>query len=171
VGGAAWKEDLQWARRLSEGWDLGRVRQARQAPPANPASVWPEGYSMRVGRRHVHAGAVRLAPTPLMTGDMCPCPPCCSPGAWSLCRARPACAGSQVGELQPSVQLRAGGQVAGEVLGRLGEDAGAWLDRGTEHPHRIALSVRGDRASDAAAQLRAGFEAAGVQARPWGCAL
>ena len=66
---------------------------------------------------------------------------------------------------------RADGQVAGEVLGRLGEAAGAWLDRGTEHPHRIALSVRGDRAGDAAEQLRAGFEAAGVQARPWGWAL
>jgi hypothetical protein len=39
AGGAAWKEDLQWARRLSEGWDLGRVRQARRAPPAAPASA------------------------------------------------------------------------------------------------------------------------------------
>ena len=55
-------------------------------------------------------------------------------------------------------------QVAGEVLERLTESAAAWLDRGTEHPHRVALSVRGDRLGAAVEQLRAGFEAAGVQA-------
>lgn len=55
-------------------------------------------------------------------------------------------------------------QVAGEVLDRLTDAAAAWLDRGTEHPHRVALSVRGDRLGAAVEQLRAGFEAAGVQA-------
>lgn len=55
-------------------------------------------------------------------------------------------------------------QVAGEVLDRLTDSAAAWLDRGTEHPHRVALSVRGDRLGAAVEQLRAGFEAAGVQA-------
>ncbi len=51
------------------------------------------------------------------------------------------------------------------MLDRLGEGAAAWLDRGTEHPHRIALSIRGDCLGDAVEQLRAGFEAASVQAR------
>ena len=50
------------------------------------------------------------------------------------------------------------------MLGRLTDAAAAWLDRGTEHPHRIALSVRGDRLGEAVEQLRAGFEAANVQA-------
>lgn len=27
--GQVWKEDAQWARILDEGWDLGRVKQAR----------------------------------------------------------------------------------------------------------------------------------------------
>ncbi|KAK9834998.1 hypothetical protein WJX81_003222 [Elliptochloris bilobata] len=82
AGGSVWKEDLQWAQRLSEGWDLGRVRQVAQG-----------------------------------------------------------------------------------VLERLGEGAAAWLDRGTEHPHRVALSVRGDCLAGAVEQLRAGFEAANVQVR------
>ena len=50
------------------------------------------------------------------------------------------------------------------MLDRLTEDAAAWLDRGTEHPHRVALSVRGDCLGAAVEQLRAGFQAAGVQA-------
>lgn len=29
--GQRWKEDAQWARILDEGWDLGRVKQARPA--------------------------------------------------------------------------------------------------------------------------------------------
>ena len=31
AGGSAWVEDMQWARRLDQGWDLARVRMAASA--------------------------------------------------------------------------------------------------------------------------------------------
>lgn len=40
-----------------------------------------------------------------------------------------------------------------------------WLDKGTEHPHRVAFSVETNVMGDVIAYLRQGFEAAGVQVR------
>ena len=38
------------------------------------------------------------------------------------------------------------------------EDAGHWLDAGTEHPHRIALSIRADHVAASVRQLGLGFQ-------------
>ncbi len=38
-----------------------------------------------------------------------------------------------------------------------------WLDHGTEHPHRIALSVRSDKVQVCMRQLSEGLKAHGVQ--------
>ena len=55
-------------------------------------------------------------------------------------------------------------QVAGELLSQLAEEgAGHWLDEGTEHPHRIALSIRADRIPPILEQLKTGFAQQGVQ--------
>ena len=45
------------------------------------------------------------------------------------------------------------------------EDAGAWLDQGTEHPHRLAISVRQDRVPATRKQLSEAFAACGLQVR------
>ncbi|GBF98024.1 sucrose phosphatase [Raphidocelis subcapitata] len=54
--------------------------------------------------------------------------------------------------------LEAAREVAGRAMATAnagGETRCAWLDKGTEHPHRIALSVRVDAAAAAAAELEA----------------
>lgn len=59
------------------------------------------------------------------------------------------------------------GQVAGEIVDRLStEGAGHWLDHGTEHPHRIALSISADRVASTIAELNSGFKKLNLQARP-----
>jgi hypothetical protein len=45
------------------------------------------------------------------------------------------------------------------------EGAGDWLDHGTEHPHRIAISVRADKVPHAVEKLGEGFAAADLQVR------
>ncbi|KAK9824654.1 hypothetical protein WJX72_012101 [[Myrmecia] bisecta] len=78
-----WKEDLQWSRRLDQGWDLNQVK-----------------------------------------------------------------------------------RIAGDVVQRYENDNAAhWLDKGIEHPHRIALSVRCDKLADIAGSLQASFSQAGLQVR------
>ncbi|GAB4820554.1 hypothetical protein N2152v2_007600 [Parachlorella kessleri] len=79
--GTSWREDLQWARSLDAGWDLGAVR-----------------------------------------------------------------------------------RVAQQVLGRAQHSA-SWLDDGSEHPHRVALSVRHDAVDGVTRQLLEGVQAEGVQAQ------
>ena len=54
------------------------------------------------------------------------------------------------------------------LRGLRGDDAGAWLDQGTEHPHRLAISVRQDRVPAARQQLSEAFAARGLQVRAWG---
>ena len=44
-----------------------------------------------------------------------------------------------------------------------GHGAGHWLDHGTEHPHRIALSVRADKVKHVVGQLTSGFRGQGIQ--------
>ena len=57
-------------------------------------------------------------------------------------------------------------QVAEGLLSRLAEaGAGHWLDQGTEHPHRIALSIQANRIPSALEQLREGFAKQDIQAR------
>ena len=55
-------------------------------------------------------------------------------------------------------------QVAGRIVSDL-EDQGAghWLDHGTEHPHRIALSIRADMVPHAVHSLSSGFAHEGLQ--------
>ena len=55
-------------------------------------------------------------------------------------------------------------QVAGGLVQGMG-DAAHWLDDGSEHPHRIALSVRADQVPHVTHSLQAGIAAAGLQAR------
>ncbi len=45
------------------------------------------------------------------------------------------------------------------------EGAGDWLDHGTEHPHRIALSIRADKVQHVVYKLGEGFASMGLQAR------
>ena len=55
-------------------------------------------------------------------------------------------------------------QVVEETLRWLEEQgAGAWLDQGTEHPHRLALSVRADRLHDTYHRLSHAFSDRGLQ--------
>ena len=55
-------------------------------------------------------------------------------------------------------------QVVEETLRWLEEQgAGAWLDQGTEHPHRLALSVRSDRLHDTYHRLTHAFSDRGLQ--------
>ena len=57
-------------------------------------------------------------------------------------------------------------QVAGGVVSELElENAGHWLDHGTEHPHRIALSLQADKVTWAVERLGEGFVSEGLQAR------
>ena len=56
-------------------------------------------------------------------------------------------------------------QVVEETLRWLEEQgAGAWLDQGVEHPHRLALSVRLDRLHDTYHRLSHAFSDRGLQA-------
>ena len=55
-------------------------------------------------------------------------------------------------------------QVAEEAIQRHAGDSSAnWLDRGTEHPHRIALSVHVGSLQDCLSHLRHGFQQRAVQ--------
>ena len=55
-------------------------------------------------------------------------------------------------------------QVADQVVSQHGSDGAVhWLDHGTEHPHRIALSVRSDKVQMCMRQLSEGLKAHGVQ--------
>ena len=54
-------------------------------------------------------------------------------------------------------------QVAGEVIGAVGSDSVQWLDDGTEHPHRIALSVQSSRVPDVCHRLTQGTLNRGVK--------
>lgn len=45
------------------------------------------------------------------------------------------------------------------------EGAGDWLDHGTEHPHRIALSIRADKVPHAVEMLGEGFAACGLEVK------
>ena len=57
-------------------------------------------------------------------------------------------------------------QVAEEAVQRhAGDQSVNWLDHGTEHPHRIALSVHVHRLHDCLAHLRHGFQQHTVQVR------
>ena len=47
-------------------------------------------------------------------------------------------------------------QVAEEVIGAVGSDSAQWLDDGSEHPHRIALSVQSSRVPEVCQQLTEG---------------
>lgn len=71
AGGSSWKEDLHWAARLDEDWDLEKVKEV------------------------------------------------------------------------------------GEAVVQSNQDAAHWLDRGTEHPHRIALNVRLDKVPEVQDFIRA----------------
>ena len=55
-------------------------------------------------------------------------------------------------------------QVAGEVIGSVGSDSVQWLDDGSEHPHRIALSVQSSRVPDVCHRLTEGTISRGVKA-------
>lgn len=58
-------------------------------------------------------------------------------------------------------------QVAEEAIQRhVGGSSVNWLDRGTEHPHRIALSVHVHSLQDCLAHLRHGFQQHSVQVCP-----
>ena len=54
-------------------------------------------------------------------------------------------------------------QVAGEVISAVGSDSVQWLDDGSEHPHRIALSVQSSRVPDVCHRLTEGTHSRGVQ--------
>ena len=58
------------------------------------------------------------------------------------------------------------------MVSQLGSDGAVhWLDHGTEHPHRIALSVRSDKVQICMSQLSEGLKAHGVQVGcRWGSA-
>lgn len=57
-------------------------------------------------------------------------------------------------------------QVAEEAVQRhAGDQSVNWLDHGTEHPHRIALSVHVHSLQDCLAHLRHGFQQHAVQVR------
>lgn len=59
-----------------------------------------------------------------------------------------------------------GVQVAGDIVRELeGSEAAHWLDHGTEHPHRIALSIRSDKVGYAVQKLSAGFSHNKLQVR------
>ena len=60
--------------------------------------------------------------------------------------------------------LRGMPQVANQVIAECGGEGGAhWLDSGTEHPHRIALSVQASCVPSAVAGLQQGCHARGLQ--------
>lgn len=48
-------------------------------------------------------------------------------------------------------------QVAEETIGAVSTSCAQWLDDGSEHPHRIALSVRQDKVHEVSERLNAGF--------------
>lgn len=55
-------------------------------------------------------------------------------------------------------------QVAGKVLAECGGEGKAhWLDDGSEHPHRIALSMQAACVPSATASLQRGCDAVGLQ--------
>ncbi len=54
-------------------------------------------------------------------------------------------------------------QVAGHVVGVVGSSCAQWLDDGSEHPHRIALSVRQDKVQEVSERLKEGFLQQDVQ--------
>jgi hypothetical protein len=54
-------------------------------------------------------------------------------------------------------------QVAGEVIGAVSPAAAQWLDDGSEHPHRIALSVQAARVPELCERLKEGFVRRNVQ--------
>lgn len=54
-------------------------------------------------------------------------------------------------------------QVAGEVISAIGPDQAQWLDDGSEHPHRIALSVQSSRVEEVCRLLADGCLAKGVK--------
>ena len=54
-------------------------------------------------------------------------------------------------------------QVAGEVISAIGPDQAQWLDDGSEHPHRIALSVQSSRVQEVCQLLQDGCLAEGVK--------
>ena len=63
-------------------------------------------------------------------------------------------------------------QVAGEVISAIGPDQAQWLDDGSEHPHRIALSVQSSRVPEVCQLLEDGCLAKGVKVRlRWPSAL
>lgn len=55
-------------------------------------------------------------------------------------------------------------QVAEETIGAVGPSCAQWLDDGSEHPHRIALSVRQDKVHEVSERLKEGFLQRDVQA-------
>ena len=58
-------------------------------------------------------------------------------------------------------------QVANQVIQECGGDGRAhWLDHGTEHPHRIALSMQAACVPHATASLQHGCSARGLQVLP-----
>ncbi|CAL8467114.1 g6650 [Coccomyxa elongata] len=56
-------------------------------------------------------------------------------------------------------------EVAGHVVGMVGSSCAQWLDDGSEHPHRIALSVRQDKVHEVSERLKEGFLQRDVQVR------
>lgn len=54
-------------------------------------------------------------------------------------------------------------QVAAEVIGAVGEQSAQWLDDGSEHPHRIALSVEASRVPDVTHRLSHGCASKNVK--------
>ena len=63
-------------------------------------------------------------------------------------------------------------QVAGEVISAIGSDQAQWLDDGSEHPHRIALSMQSSVVPEVCRLLAENCLAKGVKVPPdWPSAL
>ena len=59
-------------------------------------------------------------------------------------------------------------QVAEKAVQRhVNDNTVSWLDHGTEHPHRIALSVHISSLQDCLSHLRQGFQQHAVQVSPY----
>lgn len=53
--------------------------------------------------------------------------------------------------------------MAGEVIAAVGSNYAQWLDDGSEHPHRIALSVQQSKVLEVSERLKEGFLSRDVQ--------
>ena len=171
-------EDVQYSRLLDAGWDLAAVREVlpllletafRHSVSLQVAHL---GVNLHSARWHagvhrlagVHTVVLRMATPEASSGRSCCHCPATARSAQAV--SSPLTVAAHKGLFQQAEQAEVLLQVGAQVIQECGGEGSAhWLDDGSEHPHRIALSMHSGAVGHARHRLQELAAQRGLQVR------